>query len=85
MTVGWTRGNGDNVIVLAHEGSAVNADPDFTDAPNQDFTVGSGSPVLDTGIQVGTDTGAVGDYKWNIGTDQDDNAAGGGTSFFTFN
>jgi hypothetical protein len=30
-------------------------------------------------MQMGTDQGAVGDYKWNIGADQDDvTAAGGG-------
>ena len=30
-------------------------------------------------MQVGTNQGAVGDYKWNAGVDQDDvTAAGGG-------
>jgi len=27
MTLGWTRGNGDSVLVIARQGSAVNADP----------------------------------------------------------
>jgi hypothetical protein len=44
----------------------------------EDFTVQSGSPVLDAGIQPGTDIGLTGDYKHNIGPDQDDNTAGGG-------
>ena len=48
---------------------------------NEDFTVGSGSNALDAGAQVGTNTGLTGDYKWNVGADQDDNtAAGGGTT-----
>lgn len=60
---------------------ALTADPGLTDPSNGDFTLGSGSPCLDAGLQVGTNTGVVGDYKVNIGVDQDDvTAAGGGTS-----
>jgi len=51
----------------------------FGIAEGADFTVGSGSPVLSAAVQNGTDTGLTGDYKWNIGVDQDDvTAAGGG-------
>ena len=51
---------------------------EFTDAANGDFTLGSGSPAIDAGLQVGVNTGAVGDYKVNIGADQDDVVAAGG-------
>lgn len=64
---------------------AVNADPLFADEDGGDFTLLTGSPCLDTGIQVGVNQGATGDYKWNIGADQDDVAAaagGGGVGFF---
>ncbi len=44
----------------------------------EDFTVGSGSNALDAGIQPGVNQGLEGDYKWNIGADQDDNTAAGG-------
>lgn len=59
----------------------VEGDPGMTDPANGDFTLGSGSNCLDTGLQVGTNQGATGDYKVNIGADQDDvtaAAAGGG-------
>jgi hypothetical protein len=56
----------------------IDADPGMAGAASGDFTVGSGSVVLDVGMQVGTNQGATGDYKVNIGVDQDDNAAGGG-------
>jgi hypothetical protein len=51
-------------------------------AANNDFTVGSGSPVLATGMMVGSITETTGSYKQNIGVDADDNTAasgGGGT------
>ena len=53
-----------------------------------DFTVGSGSNVLDAGMQLDGDVWSgilTGDYKVNIGADQDDNAAagGGGGSIFS--
>ena len=47
-----------------------------------DFTVASGSNALDAALQIGTNQGATGDYKLNIGADQDDNTAGGGTDIF---
>jgi len=56
--------------------NAVTGDPGLTDPANGDFTLGSGSNCLDTGLQLGTDQGVVGDYKWNIGVDQNDVAAG---------
>ncbi len=60
---------------------AVTGDPGLTDPANGDFTLGSGSNAIDAGMQVGTNQGAVGDYKWNAGVDQDDvTAAGGGGS-----
>ena len=47
----------------------------------EDFTLTTGSPCLSTGYQPGTNTGLTGDYKINIGVDQDDvTAAGGGTA-----
>lgn len=58
--------------------NAVTADPSMTNPGSGDFTLQSGSPCLDVGLQPGTDIGLTGDYKWNIGADQDDVAAGGG-------
>lgn len=54
--------------------------PSFTASATGDFTLQAGSPALDTGMQPGTDTGLTGDYKINIGVDQDTNTvtAGGG-------
>lgn len=53
----------------------------FTDNTGGDFTLQSGSPALDAGIAIDTYTGITGNYKWNIGADQDDvTAAGGGGS-----
>ncbi len=59
---------------------AMNFYVDGVRAANRDFTVQSGSPVLDAGSQLGTTTGLIGDYKINIGVDQDDNTAGGSVS-----
>jgi hypothetical protein len=56
------------------------ADPLFTSAVGGDFTVTTGSPLLDAGMQIGTELGATGDYKMNIGVDQDDVTAAGGGS-----
>lgn len=53
----------------------VNANPSFTDPSNGDFTYQSGSEGIDDGP---VPPGATGDYNWNIGIDQDDNASGGG-------
>jgi hypothetical protein len=58
-----------NVVKGDH---AVTADPLLVDPANGDFTLKPGSPCLDTGMQVGVNQGAVGDYKVNIGADQRD-------------
>ena len=45
MAVNWTRGNGDNVLVVAHEGSAVDSHPvDGTDY-NANATLGGGNQI----------------------------------------
>ena len=53
----------------------VEGDPSMTEPWNGDFTLESGSNCLDAGMQVGTNQGATGDYKVNIGADQNDNTA----------
>lgn len=58
--------------------NAVTGDPGLTDPANGDFTLGSGSNCLDAGLQVGVNQGVVGNYKVNIGVDQDDVSAAGG-------
>jgi len=83
----WNNGAGDvsNVTKGPHD---ITVDPLLTDPANGDFTLQAGSPCLDTGAQMGTDQGAVGDYKVNIGIDQDDNAApagGGGVAGYMGN
>lgn len=60
--------------------NAVSGDPGLTDpsADPPDFTLGSGSNCIDAGMQVATITGILlGDYKVNIGADQDDNTTRG--------
>ncbi|MCD4794621.1 MAG: T9SS type A sorting domain-containing protein [Bacteroidales bacterium] len=47
MTISWTRGNGTAVMLVAHEGSAVNADP----VPETSYTANS---VFGSGSQIGT-------------------------------
>ncbi|NOZ34430.1 MAG: T9SS type A sorting domain-containing protein [Chlorobi bacterium] len=47
MDINWTRGTGDFVIVLAHEGSAVDADP-------IDGTTYSANAAFGSGTQIGT-------------------------------
>ena len=70
INLGWTRGNGDNVIVLAHESAAVDSDPlsgttytadaNFSGAPEQigvgNYVVynGSATSVNVTGLATGT-------------------------------
>lgn len=55
--------------------NAVVADPLLA----ADFTLGAGSPCLDSGMQFIGSSGITGDFAINIGADQDDNAAGGTT------
>ena len=45
MTVSWTRGNGDRVIVLAHEAAAVDQDPTNGTSYTANSTFGSGSQI----------------------------------------
>jgi len=66
----------------------ITADPLLTAPANGDFTLQAGSPCLDTGLQIGANEGVTGDYKVNIGVDQDDNAAapaGGGATVYMGN
>jgi hypothetical protein len=65
MTINWTRGNGDEVIVLLHNGSAVNANPTDGFVYNACNT----SPVC--GSQIGT-----GNYVVYIGTGTSVNVSG---------
>ena len=58
----------------------VDVDPLWTDPANDDYTISAGtSPAIGIGYDF-TDLGLIGNYKWNAGLDQDDNAAGGGTA-----
>lgn len=45
MTIGWTRGNGNNVIVLAKAGSAVNTDPTSGVTYTDNATFASGQQI----------------------------------------
>lgn len=74
--------NGTNVTIDST--NLTGSDPLFTDAANNDFTLQSGSPALNAGPAL-TMIGLTGAYKWNIGLDQDDNAAAsGGTPFYAW-
>lgn len=44
-TVGWTRGNGNNVLVVARAGSAVNTDPVSGNSYTASFVFGAGSQL----------------------------------------
>lgn len=65
----------------------ITANPLLNAPATGDFTLQAGSPCLDAGLQIGANQGAVGDYKFNIGVDQDDNAAaaGGGATMYMGN
>jgi len=61
MDIGWTRGNGDNVLVVARQGSAVNADPMSGTSYAANAAFGSGDQI-GTGNWVvynGTGTGVT--------------------------
>ena len=62
-----------NVTAGSH---GLDADPDMGTPP--DFTVSSTSNALDAGMQLSSNHGVTGDYKQNIGVDQDDNGASSG-------
>lgn len=56
------------------------SDPLFNDPSNGDFTLNGTSPALGMGFDF-SKIGLIGDYKLNIGIDQGDHTASGGTSF----
>ncbi len=45
MTISWTRGNGNNVIVLAHESAAVDSDPVSSNSYTDNASFGSGDEI----------------------------------------
>ncbi len=45
MTVSWTRGNGDFCLLVAHQGSSVNDDPDDGSTYTANLNFGSGSSI----------------------------------------
>ena len=72
------NGNTTDVTNVVKGANDITSNPLLNDPANGDFTVQSGSPALDaTKISMGTWVGVTGAYKWNIGVDQDDNAAAG--------
>lgn len=75
--------NTTDVTNITKGSNSVTADPNFTDAANGDFTCSSGGGGISAGQDM-TEVGLTGDYKINIGVDQDDNAAGGGESSYTW-
>ena len=74
-------GDASSNVNITEGNHSIDSDITLGDPGNGDFTLGSGSACLDAGLQPSTNIGLTGDYKWNIGADQDDNtAAGGGSS-----
>lgn len=55
----------------------ITGNPNYTDTAGSDFTCSSGGAGIGAGPDM-TVAGLVGDYKINIGVDQDDNSAGSG-------
>ena len=54
----------------------VTGDPGLSDPANGDFTLTAGSNCIAAGLSIGVNEGVkLGDYKVNIGADQDDNSA----------
>lgn len=70
----WNNDTDTNNVTMG--ANAIIADPLLNNPASGDFTLQSGSPAIGAANGVGAHTGATGDYKWNIGADQDDNAAG---------
>ena len=75
MTIGWTRGNGTSVLVVAKAGSAVNADPVNGNSYTANPTFGSGSEIGTDNFVVYNGTGyssnlinlsAATDYYYSI-------------------
>ncbi|MBI9067696.1 MAG: PKD domain-containing protein [Salinivirgaceae bacterium] len=57
MTVNWTRGNGDRVVVLAHEGSIVNTNPGTGVSYTDNAVFGSGDQIAEGNYVVYDGTG----------------------------
>ena len=69
----WGNNTDDVALVTQGENAITSASTYIASAGGGDFTVASGSGVLDVGLQFDTNIGVTGDYKVNIGVDQDDN------------
>ena len=72
MTIGWTRGNGTKVLVVAHQGAAVNSDP-------VNGTAYTASTLFGSGTQLGTGNYVV--YN-GIGTSANITALTPGTAYY---
>lgn len=79
--------NTTDVSLVSKGPNDITADPLLNTPADGDFTLKTGSPCLDAGLQIGANEGVTGDYKINIGVDQDDNAAaaGGGATVYMGN
>ena len=72
-----------DVVNITTGSNSVAGDALMNAPGSDDFTLTTGSPALDAGGRINTNVGVVGDYKWNIGVDQDDNASGGSSAVTT--
>ena len=68
----WGNNTDDVTNITKGSNSITSASTYLPSAAGGDFTLPSGSDCLDAGMQPGTNVGVTGDYKWNIGADQDD-------------
>ncbi len=73
MAIGWTRGNGDSVLVIARANSAVSADP------LDGSIIYTASSVFESGTQIGTGNYVV--YK-GVGTSINITALTSGTTYY---
>ena len=69
-----------DVVNVTTGSNSVTGNPLMNNPASGDFTLTTGSPALDSGMKMNVNMGTVGDYKKNIGVDQDDNESGGGGS-----
>lgn len=74
----WGNNTSDTSNVTKGNNAVTQAGTFLASGAGGDFTVAASSAVLDAGLQPDTNLGVTGDYKWNIGVDQDDNTAAGG-------
>ncbi len=58
MDISWTRGNGDNVLVVAHQGSAVDTDPSKGTSYTANANFGSGDEIGTANYVVYNGTGS---------------------------